>query len=1108
MAYLRKDIIVLLGPSGCGKTTFGQMSLTCPYLSTASSTFLSTGDKLREENLIRAWWEPNMADIKDFCHDVISKTFTDFQTSDSGVLILDCVKDLEDAEFVAAQANKYGLKITRALLFDIDEKRLKQHWQERAENTDMLRMMLGSVHEYLYQWKKKSNDLINYYTNLKLLSKITDPSSYWWGISLYDYPICSPPNNLQFMLLDSSHIKNVFASLHSVLNVSQFQFSLPASFVHSYRDVKWVANPARYYVTIKADGVRCLLLKVSNGTYLITRKNEIYPCHIADDQLPENTVLDGELLPSSSNFMSEIHPKMSTSQLQTSVFLVFDVLAVSGEVLWKWPFSVRLESLGKLPIRKDIVAVMNQASTDDQSQANHKSSLVKEMLTVHCAIKGHRESTPEDILTCLNTEFPYSCDGLVFTPDKAYVFGPDPLTFKWQSEDDIHCDIRLSFTENEPDPWLDESDVFDWSRCYTITGCCNPFLMSHDESEVFECHWNSTRSCWEPLFARYDKAVPNSDETIAHLMKICQQPFTKDYFLCSLIQVRNFGKQEVESKSSEHADCGHPTRSFSFDELFSNLNELVQLGEVEKTVDVSTSLEIFSCRVSDSSSNPMMARLSRGLVLHPPSKTVVSRPFVRFYEDVPNRDLDEVVEATIKYDGSLGIAFLWNGEVMVTTKRRMDSEQAIWAKQWIKDHCNLTEFQTGYTYLFEIISQSNTVVVNYPFEGLVLLAITDEHGHELPYEDAVHCARTIGFFMVAPRITGSYSEVLWYCGGIKSSQETTTPNWPAFISGAMPANEKRQEGWVIRFNDGSRQKIVYRWWKSTSQLSQLVHPQVIWLLLKHDKIKEVFGNAPHHFQVEIRRMVLAIGRKFEETVRVVETCLQEPSSSNSLCDFDKCWGIKVDTNVDNLQRNEELKLSIQDSEGNYGRFCQLLNELKPYRHARSQFKNRRSLKVTVGRPDDVNLSPFYHHSKPNFLRLPILNYICPTSPALEGYEPGDNFKQTWCKGWKPISTISIDQWQFVQTILQGNNSVPVFLQLPVEVIVMILTFLDHASLTALAKVCVYLRQIVKSCKTSHLFKNVRKPPLTPYCIDNEEPWERSCWTYDEWETNHDIYGSW
>lgn len=456
-----------------------------------------------------------------------------------------------------------------------------------------------------------------------------------------------------------------------------------------------------------------------------------------------------------------------------------------------------------------------------------------------------------------------------------------------------------------------------------------------------------------------------------------------------------------------------------------------------------------------------------------------------------NRDPDEIVEATIKFDGSLGIAFLWNSEVLVTTRRRMDSKQAIWARQWIKDHCNLSGFQVGYTYLFEIVYQNNTVVVNYLFEGLVLLAITDESGHELPYEQVLHCARAIGFTMVTPRIIGSYSEVLWYCGGIETRRDTGVPNWPPFTSGALPVNEKRQEGWVVKFNDGSRQKIVYKWWKRVSKVAQLVHPQVVWLLVKNDKIKDVFGSVPSHFRAEIQCMMQAIGKKFEQTLRLVEECLRDlyltKNFVDALTDVYEWWDEAVKGQIDDCGKMEEFTTSIENSEENGGRLSPLLDELKPYRQVLHLPIRHRSLLVyeepatqssEPTTPSNVNLSPFYNFTRLNFLRLPILKYICPTSPALEGYEPSDNFKQTWCKGWK---TLPIDQCRFVQTILQRNGNVSPFFQIPVEVIVMILNFLDHESLTAMAKVSVGLRQVVKSSKTLRKQKRPRKI----YQLDDE-----------------------
>jgi hypothetical protein len=241
------------------------------------------------------------------------------------------------------------------------------------------------------------------------------------------------------LLTSSVKIKDIFAELLSILKVNQLQFTLQPSFVHCYRDVKWVTNPTKYHVTAKADGVRCLLMKIGSGTYLITRKNEIYPYCIVNDKLPDNTVLDGELLPSTS--ISEIHPKISIL-MNTSVLLVFDVLAISGDVLWKWPFTVRPASLCKFPISTDIAAVMKLASADNDSSADQKlqsfhaeeNSLNK--LVVNYVLKEHKPSTPDEVLKFLGAipQLPCPCDGLIFTPSTAYVFGPDPLLFKWQSK--------------------------------------------------------------------------------------------------------------------------------------------------------------------------------------------------------------------------------------------------------------------------------------------------------------------------------------------------------------------------------------------------------------------------------------------------------------------------------------------------------------------------------------------------------------------------------------------------------------------------------------------------------------------------------------------------
>lgn len=407
-----------------------------------------------------------------------------------------------------------------------------------------------------------------------------------------------------------------------------------------------------------------------------------------------------------------------------------------------------------------------------------------------------------------------------------------------------------------------------------------------------------------------------------------------------------------------------------------------------------------------------------------------------------NHCADEEVEATMKYDGSLGIAFLWENDLKVTTKRRMDSEQATWAKQWINQHCDITKFEFGHTYMFEIIYKCNTVIVNYPFDGLVLLAVTDDiYGREFSFEELLRCAQQVGFFMVPPRFKGTYDEILWYCGGIDlgahdskrissathntkhsgdvnaSSCTASILHGSATLSRATLSGKAKsvhqEEGWVVKFIDGSRQKIVHNWWKEAFRLAQLAHPQIVWLLLKQNKFKNIFNDMPPHIRKESQRMLRAIGRKFMKIVVEILGSKFEPE-----WDFDPLEIIVYPETLTSLSWH---LLSLQNS---------LEKQISPISGKLNQDK-----------------------------RLPILNYIRPVAPILDDYVPSDNFSQTWCKGWK---TLPIDNERFIQEVLQKNHCCPPLLLFPVELILHVLEFLDGVSLAKMCQVCVMMLHIVNS----------------------------------------------
>lgn len=122
----------------------------------------------------------------------------------------------------------------------------------------------------------------------------------------------------------------------------------------------------------------------------------------------------------------------------------------------------------------------------------------------------------------------------------------------------------------------------------------------------------------------------------------------------------------------------------------------------------------------------------RGLIVDQSTGEVVSRPFRKFfnYETITrpethtgNLPVNPPV-VTRKYDGSLGVGYRINGAMKVATRGSFTSDQALWATKWIAsvEHQN---WPIGWTPLWEIVFDSNRIVVKYPFEGLVLLAMID-----------------------------------------------------------------------------------------------------------------------------------------------------------------------------------------------------------------------------------------------------------------------------------------------------------------------------------------------------------------------------------------------
>jgi hypothetical protein len=206
----------------------------------------------------------------------------------------------------------------------------------------------------------------------------------------------------------------------------------------------------------------------------------------------------------------------------------------------------------------------------------------------------------------------------------------------------------------------------------------------------------------------------------------------------------------------------------------------------------------------------------RGLILDD-ANNIVARPFHKFFNlntsfrpetheaNLPN----EMPEVYDKVDGSLGILWFYEGEFGVATRGSFESDQAKWATKLFNENY-LSFWQRSEevfyaTYLFEIIFNANKIVVDYPFEDLVLLtAVNIRDGYELPHE---HLS-TIWPWRVVEKFDKSLSECI--------------------------AEQKvNSEGYVLFYREaGLRVKVKFAEYMRLHKLFTGVSPKMIWEIMK------------------------------------------------------------------------------------------------------------------------------------------------------------------------------------------------------------------------------------------------------------------------------------
>jgi RNA ligase len=211
--------------------------------------------------------------------------------------------------------------------------------------------------------------------------------------------------------------------------------------------------------------------------------------------------------------------------------------------------------------------------------------------------------------------------------------------------------------------------------------------------------------------------------------------------------------------------------------------------------------------------------LSRGLVYCTETEKIVALAFPKFWnindtrhpetmeENLPN----EIPMLLDKLDGSLGIMFEWDGLNHVATRGSFHSDQANWATNWIRTKYPRLKLSPMYTVLSEIIFKENKIVIDYDFEGLVVLGVINiDTGRELSRDDLKPYCRAMGLNLV---------------------QE-----YKKSLSDALKENEKNREGYVLTYpSTGIKVKVKFEEYVRLHKILTGLNVHSVWELLRDGK---------------------------------------------------------------------------------------------------------------------------------------------------------------------------------------------------------------------------------------------------------------------------------
>lgn len=206
---------------------------------------------------------------------------------------------------------------------------------------------------------------------------------------------------------------------------------------------------------------------------------------------------------------------------------------------------------------------------------------------------------------------------------------------------------------------------------------------------------------------------------------------------------------------------------------------------------------------------------------------VVARPFPKFFNlsqlaTIP----DGPFTVAEKMDGSLGIAYKASDSLpAIATRGSFTSDQATWATEWLRSHPKhcawvLDTIDDGWTPLFEIVYPANRIVVDYGDRAELV------------------------FLTCVNRATGVDSDHLMGWPGTFAERYGMSCD----LADVTGANIDNAEGFVLRWECGTRAKVKFDEYVRLHRLLTGVNARTIWELLANGQsLNELIEVVPDEF---------------------------------------------------------------------------------------------------------------------------------------------------------------------------------------------------------------------------------------------------------------------